>query len=130
MGLTIILFFLENNEINLLPIWVLSGIMLGVGIDFDHLFHALIFNRKVALESILSFNPLKFYRDYQNGRILKGRIDFNQIVIYLSFHLIWIILVNLLISLYYPSLMYLSLLVTSVHYLMDIFALFQMNLIK
>ena len=118
------LFYFEGVNFILLPIWLLFGVVLGVGIDFDHLFHALIFNWKVALEDILSFNPMKLYRDYMNGKILKGKINFDQKVIYLSFHLIWIIIVNLLISIYFPNFIMLSLIVTGVHYVLDIIALF------
>ena len=125
LALTLILFTVEGEILILLPVYLFFGIVLGVGIDIDHLFHALIFNRKIALGHILSFNLMNLYRDYLNGRILKGVMSFDQQVIYSTFHLIWMIVVNLLISLYFPTFIRLSLLVTSVHYLMDLFALYQ-----
>jgi len=102
-----------------LPGWLLFGFIVGVGVDLDHVFLALIFNWEVAVENILSLNPINMYRDFMNGRITGNTLDFNQSVVYSSFHLITMILVNLLVSLYFPSFTGLSILVTGAHYLMD-----------
>jgi hypothetical protein len=59
------------------------------------------------------------YRDFMNGRILGGSLDFDQQVLYSSFHLITMITVNLLVSLYFPSFIWLSIVVTGTHYFMD-----------
>jgi len=100
-------------------VWLLFGFIVGVGVDIDHVFLALIFNWKVAVENILSLNPLNMYRDFLNGRILGGSLNFDQQVVYSSFHLITMITVNLLVSLYFLSFIWLSMIVTSAHYFMD-----------
>ena len=117
--LVLVLFVLEGEAYGLLPVWLLFGLIVGVGIDIDHVFLALIFNWKVAVQDILSLNPLNMYRDFLNGRIHGDKLDFNQYVVYSSFHLITMILVNLLVSLLFPSYVGLSLIITGSHYLMD-----------
>ena len=123
--LAFILFVLEGEAYALLWVWLLFGFIVGVGVDIDHVFLALIFNWKVAKEDILSLNPLNLYRDFMNGRILGGKPTFNQQVTYSSFHLIMMILTNLLVSLYFPDFIRLSMIITSAHYLMDHVTLFQ-----
>ena len=117
--LAFVLFVLEGEAYALLWVWLLFGFIVGVGVDIDHVFLALIFNWKVAVENILSLNPLNMYRDFLNGRILGGSLNFDQQVVYSSFHLITMITVNLLVSLYFLSFIWLSMIVTSAHYFMD-----------
>tara|TARA_B100000315_G_C14501749_1_gene552670 strand:- start:545 stop:976 length:432 start_codon:yes stop_codon:yes gene_type:complete len=122
------LFFFEGKTLITLPLWLFLGVIFGVGIDFDHLFLALIFNWKIAKKDILSFNPMRLYHNFLNGQITNGDMNFDQYVIYYSLHIIWIILINLLVNLYYPNFFGLSLLVTGVHYFMDLLRLFPLQL--
>ena len=113
------LFVLEGEAYGLLVVWLLFGFIVGVGVDIDHVFLALVYNWKVAVEDILTLNPLNLYRDFMNGRILGGTLGFDQLIVYSSFHLITMVTVNLLVSLYFPSFIGLSIVITGVHYLMD-----------
>jgi len=97
----------------------LFGFVVGVGVDLDHVFLALLFNWRVAKEDILSLNPFNLYRDFMNGKIAGKKLDFNQFIVYSSLHLITMITVNLLVSLYFPEFIILSIIVTGAHYLMD-----------
>ena len=117
--LAFILFVLEGEAYVLLWVWLLFGFIVGVGVDLDHVFLALIFNWKVAVKDILSLNPLNMYRDFMNGRLTNGNLSFNQYVVYSSFHLITMIVVNLLVSIYFPDYIGMSMVITGVHYLMD-----------
>ena len=117
--LAFILFVLEGEAYGLLVVWLLFGFIVGVGVDLDHVFLALIFNWKVAVKDILSLNPLNMYRDFMNGRLTNGNLSFNQYVVYSSFHLITMIVVNLLVSIYFPDYIGMSMVITGVHYLMD-----------
>ena len=117
--LAFVLFVLEGEAYALLWVWLLFGFIVGVGVDIDHVFLALIFNWKVAKEDILSLNPLNMYRDFMNGRLTNGNLSFNQYVVYSSFHLITMIVVNLLVSIYFPDYIGMSMVITGVHYLMD-----------
>ena len=95
------------------------GFVVGVGVDLDHVFLALLFNWRVAVKDILSLNPLNLYRDFMNGKLTGGKLDFDKFVVYSSFHLITMITVNLLVNLYFPSFIVLSIVITGTHYLMD-----------
>jgi len=117
--LAFVLFVLEGEAYGLLVVWLLFGLIVGVGVDLDHVFLALIFNWKVAVEDILTLNPLNMYRDFMNGQITGGKLGINQQVVYSSFHLITMILVNLLVSIYFPSFIWLSMVITGAHYFMD-----------
>ena len=117
--LAFILFVLEGEAYGLLVVWLLFGFIVGIGVDIDHVFLALVYNWKVAVEDILTLNPLNLYRDFMNGRILGGTLGFDQLIVYSSFHLITMVTVNLLVSLYFPSFIGLSIVITGVHYLMD-----------
>jgi hypothetical protein len=117
--LALTVFFVEGDALGFLPVWLLMGFIVGVGVDLDHVFLALIFNWKVAVEDILSLNPFNLYRDFMNGKITGGKLDFNGYVMYSSFHLITMITVNLLVSLIFPEYITLSIVVTGAHYLMD-----------
>ena len=117
--LAFILFVLEGEAYGLLVVWLLLGFIVGIGVDLDHVFLALVYNWKVAVEDILTLNPLNLYRDFMNGRILGGTLGFDQLIVYSSFHLITMVTVNLLVSLYFPSFIGLSIVITGVHYLMD-----------
>ncbi len=102
-----------------MPVWLLFGFIVGVGVDLDHVFLALLFNWEVAVRDVLSLNPFNLYRDFMNGRIVGGKLDFDKYVVYSSFHLITMITVNLLVSLYFSEFIVLSIFVTGTHYLMD-----------
>lgn len=114
-----VLFFLEGDALGFLPVWLLMGFIVGVGVDLDHVFLALIFNWKIAVEDILSLNPINLYRDFMNGKITGNKLDTDQFIVYSSFHLITMITVNLMVNLIFPDFILLSIVVTGAHYLMD-----------
>ena len=89
------------------------------------MFHVIIFNKKIAFEDVLSLNPFGLYQDFQNHHITSGKLNVNQHIFYSSFHLITMIIVNVLVSLYYPNFRELSLMVTWTHYFMDHIHLFR-----
>tara|TARA_B100001964_G_scaffold219228_1_gene261130 strand:+ start:2255 stop:2668 length:414 start_codon:yes stop_codon:yes gene_type:complete len=122
--LSMVIFVFEGEPLFSLLTWFLVSIIIGVGVDVDHIFLAVIFNRKVAFKTFRSLNPLRLYRDFMNGRISKGSNNFDRLIIYSSFHLITMITVNLTISLYFPEFLLLSLVLTGSHYFMDHIGLF------
>ena len=93
-------FFWVGESLSFLFVWLLFGFVVGVGVDVDHVFLALLFNWRVAVKDILSLNPLRLYNDFMGGNISGNKLVYNQFVIYSSFHLIIMITVNLLVQVF------------------------------
>jgi|TARA_B100001964_G_scaffold234674_1_gene293604 hypothetical protein len=123
--LSFVIFFISAEPWSSLGLWLIFGLTIGIGVDTDHIFFALMFNWKVTVEDLLSLNPLRLYNDFMSGIITGGKMSFDRQVIYSSFHLITMIIINLLVSLYFPNFTVLSLIVTFSHYLMDHIHIFQ-----
>ena len=118
---SVILFFIQQIPLYNLPFWLLWGTFFGIIVDADHPLIALFFDKDMALKDLRTMNPTLLYHDFldKNGRFYVKSIRDKKYPLYATFHLITIIVTNIVVFIFIPDMAVLTISVTGLHYLTD-----------